>query len=312
MDNQNYLPSSFHGRPAIPVPDLAGVNFDQLSAWQRRVVLASQGWTTSTRLSKNGGGTDYHLSLWARHWHWHGTLCEVILHVHKNVGPEPWADVNAANAHMEWQSCILFDRAMKAWGEFTECVPCQINDGLLVENTMQTERFSIYPKTTSGGGYVVQPERSLPTESLPGWPNSGRMSDFLASDVNRGQTMMEEMVRLASLGVDWNCSLDTFGRHSSGRGHLDRRWALASKIMLSHWNELRLDVGKSNGLWSETSNLSSYGAAHLVAGIRETVEFWRREYGPNQGIPPGCVLHVQPEISQPDPIAPTPATPGDW
>jgi hypothetical protein len=155
---------------------------------------------------------------------------------------------------------------------------------------------------------VVMPERALTTEGLPGWPGYTPMAEFLAADRYHGPSMMAEILKLLQTGIDWHCTLDTYGRFSMARGHLDRHWALASEVMITHWHEERIAVDKSRALRPETPDLSSFGAARLVAQVRETVEHWQQHYGPSQGLPPGCVAAPKPMLGgmKPDEIDPEP------
>lgn len=293
VSEQKYQKSALPDRPPLPIPDLDGVDPNTLSAWQRRVVLASQGWITQSRLTAQGGGGSFYLTLWAVHKHWHGTLGEVNLHLAANLGPAPWLDVAASEAAADLLARRLYDRAMTAWRDFPASVPCQGLEGELVESVRESEYFHAFPSAR-----VVMPERALPTEDLPGWPGHTPMAEFLAADRYSGPSMMAEMLRLAQVGIDWRCSLDTYGRGSVAYGHLQRRWALASEVMLLRWHDTKLSVRNSRGLRPETPDLSSFGAARLVAQVRETVEYWHATYGPGQGLPPGCV------VRPPDPPAP--------
>jgi hypothetical protein len=301
--DQQYEPNYNIGRPSIPVADLAGFSENDLArlrAWQCRLMLAAKGWMTATRFSANSDGS-WSWAIWARHINWHGTLCEVRLRASRSVGRDPWLDPSAAIDALTSISRDILNKARTAWEQFPTSVPCQLPNGELVENSLETPSFLAFPQSVYGGS-VVLPERSLPTEALPGWPGYSSMAEFLSADNCDGAEYGREVLRLAELGIDWDDSLDPLYSNASWT-YLERKWQLRSTIMLTRWHGQRLDVRKSDGLRLKTPDLSSFGAAQMVKSIADTVERWRNLYpDENAGLPPGCVAAAPPlPVSEDDP-----------
>ncbi len=298
---QKYRPSPLPDRPPIPVPNLDGVDMDNLTAWQRRVVLASMGWTSQCRLTARNFTDDCVLNVWVKHANWQGSFSEVILFASENLGVKPWLDVPRVEGIADDLSAKVFNRALKAMRDFPDTVPCQMPDGSLVVHSSETARLLKFPHTTFNDRYVLNPERALPTESLPGWPGFGSMSDFLIADSKHPHSIIQEILELAAWGISWDDHLDTFGRFYGARGHVERRWTFGSDTMVSSWGGIKLDVRKSRALKHDTSDLSSFGPAQLARGVLQTVQYWADAYGPGCGLPPGAFrLEPEPLVIKPD------------
>lgn len=104
---------------------------ETMTAMQVRLALKDKGWDSKDVLSKRGWLNKYGYSIWFERWDWHDVkIGPVCIHSHTD-------NLNETNK-MVYNTAV---KALKAWDDFTDSVPCQIADGSLKEDTLQTDFF---------------------------------------------------------------------------------------------------------------------------------------------------------------------------
>lgn len=262
----------------LPEPNLDGLDINSLSSWQHRIALASLGWHTSAELKKGFGYTGWHYVLRARHWNWHGTLCQVHLgssHFFP-VGITPWDDTTGSLNLVTQAHLSLHRQCLEAWRTCSNYVPYgKRANGVWERDELATQHFRRFPHG------VVRPERARPTEALPGWPGQVSFQDFLLSD-NGGDGVALPMIENArqcdeaDIIFIWRDKLVSWGRGDDGEpgAHINRQWLHHHHGYPSHIkNSSTYIKGKGPPRYAEVKSMdmSSAGSAELGRKVVEVM-----------------------------------------
>lgn len=279
----------------VPRPDLSEVDWDSLSSWGTRLLLASLGWQTQVNIEVNPHGR-LHVWMGVTHNAWHGTLGEVKFTSRHNV--------DNLDEAVDLIPRLLRERAIlarRAWDEFPHAVPFAMPDGTLVIHDRETEHARTFPRG------VVRPERARPTEALPGWPGHPTPDKFLQGD---GEAWLRGAARCVRTGgnssensgesnqaVSYADSLDDFQQTLDPWNHKNRIWSFRVDAIVWIWNGTRV----SNKTQRYTSGLSTNGFTPTPLSAAMLVEFpaalladMELRYPPGSILPPGLTEYVIP------------------
>ena len=267
--------------PYVPRPDFGQTDIESLSSWGQRIMLASMGWRTELVISMERGGS-LHAGIWATHGNWHGTLSDVKLHITGFVTED------SAKSEIIERFNRISVRAVHAWNEYTDSVPCQVPGGLAVHER-ETEYFRGYPSMN-----VVMPERSCPTEKLPGWPDQPSIEEFIDESGQDGNAWLDHALNFVLEGKEnhtrWNDHLNPWSR--SGWQYLEREWQYQLHPWISRWNGKQINL-VNLPLKMHSTFLTPPGIEILAEVPGTLLKRIRKDYPPESGIlPPGFKYYV--------------------
>lgn len=276
----------------VPRPDLSGVNWEGLSSWGTRLLLASLGWRTQVNI-EGGHHGKVHVWLGVTHNAWHGTLGEVKFTSRH--------DISNLDEAVSLVPRLLRERAAlarRAWEEFPHAVPLAMPDGTLVIHERETEHAQTFPRD------VVCPERARPTEALPGWPGYPNSEEFLQGD---GEAWLRAAIRCVRSKkeifedyghmVSYKDSLDAFHQPLNPWNYENRIWSMRPEAIVRIWNDTRVSGEHPRytaGLQAAGTTPTPLSAAMLVKVPAAVLADLELRYPPGRGLPAGMKEYVPP------------------
>lgn len=234
-------------------PSLEGVG----SCWEIRLRMAARGWRSDTRIMpERGARRGATFQVWFKRDDWHGRLTDVT--VHSGCAVDPWDAAGDPAPHVAAIRRAVesaADRALRAWDDFPDSIPCQGLDGTMVPNAWATERDFARPPHPRG----------FPTEGL----RPEDVARLCAGPPERHDGMALRALRLAALDdmdAIYSDDLDPW-RWGSGGWHLDRRWGFTQGVSFPEWHGVRTDCVPVR---QSTPELSAPWVHALLDGARET------------------------------------------
>lgn len=110
---------------------------EDMSTIQVRLIMKEKGWISKDEITTTGWGKDkngkdkFGFSIWFERWDWHGVSCgKICIHSH--------------TSNLKQINKITYKvakKALKAWENFKNSVPCQLADGSLQDDSIQTNFF---------------------------------------------------------------------------------------------------------------------------------------------------------------------------
>lgn len=276
----------------LPRSTLNDGDFDGLSSWGLRLGMASLGWRSevSTRSSIQNP-RNLIVSVRLTHDCWHGTLAPVKLWRNCEVDSEnDEGIVEAVTTGLQ----KLGHLGRRAWREWPHAVPFMAEDGdTLLEHTSETEYFRNYPTPR-----VVFPERSRPTEALPGWPGQITLEQFLDYGRTNGDGWLEQVVEFVrgDATADWNDMLSAW-EQLDNFNYINRPWKFELKPRIGRWGDLRIArmSAQFRCLQITTADLSTTGAMLACQAVVSGKAAMIAAYPPDGGrLPPGMQEYVAP------------------
>lgn len=295
----------------IPRPNLTEQDFEGLSSWGIRLGMASLGWTSRVFLSRSREANpsaypsklDVYVSF--KHDAWHGTLAPVNL-----FRREDSVDTGDVSRTVIRILQDLGNLGREAWREWPDAVPVLMPDGSLVEHPSETEYFNRYPSPT-----MMRPERSCPTEALPGWPGQPSLKDFLDTPICDGDAWLSKAIQFVLYGRDahWKDSLNPYGQMDTFN-HLDRIWRFEVTPRFHRWGDLEVVQNRlaSRPLEMMTLDVSALGARTVSNALKDGHRRMLIAYPPgSERLPPGILerLPPPPSVSSDENVWDTPFSP---
>lgn len=220
------------------------------TSWEIRLRLAAMGWRTDTRFEHTRSGEGGRFTIWVERSDWHGRSDSV--NVHGGCGISLDQVDHGADGDIPVMLAVvrrLGERAVRAWHDFPDSIPCQMPDGSLVMDTWNTERsFKAYPAQ----------DRFLPTEKFPlDFENLWIFPEDPDWLLMNGQ-------EIARLGAQYQDRLDPW-RWSSPGWNKDRIWGFEHRLSFFSWNGVACD---HRPIRQSTSELSAvYVDASLTSSL---------------------------------------------
>ncbi|QDX90940.1 hypothetical protein EEL30_00185 (plasmid) [Brevibacillus laterosporus] len=105
---------------------------ESMSVMQIRLALTEKGWGSEDRITKWVGTDGYGYSIWFQRWNWHGVRFgnKICIHGHTD-------DLTNLD-------CLVYKtaaKALKAWEDYKDAIPCQMSDGTLKKDLILTHYF---------------------------------------------------------------------------------------------------------------------------------------------------------------------------
>ena len=279
----------------VPRPDLSEVDWDSLSSWGLRVGMASLGWVSQVHLMRQKDGMAC-VRVELNHGAWHGCLASVKLW--ETVPGLTFNSADTTECAREIRKCLVdvSREARRAWDTCTDCVPRRgLRLGELVVDDFDTNYLRNYPHPG-----VVVPERSRPTESLPGWPGQPTLDAFLDAPRVDGEAWLETAIKVASFdglaNVRWADRLHPWFQRDPW-AYTDRQWTYAGMCRINRWNGTLINTSLSKGaLDISTHNITPLGAEAVATATLATLRTMERTYGADGILPPGLHEYVLPKF----------------
>lgn len=233
------------------------------SSLEIRLLMAERGWRSETRLMD--GNTDSGaFQIWFKRADWHGRSAEVTVHTGTSVTAAMDDDGRIQKAMGEAVLRAAL-RAAAAWRDFTDCVPCQGLDGVMVRSDWDTQH------AFSAGAYLDP--RFRPTELFPVSPR-----DLCAGGDAGDDRVLGAALQFSRLGALYADQMNPW-TWTPGSHHLDRKWGFEHRIAFPRWNGVRTDF---RPVTTSTSTLAYDWVAAQLQGSLATFRSLLEVYGPGK------------------------------
>lgn len=261
-----------------------------MSAWEKRIELARDGWTTECRVTNTGIGnlskTHRAVGLWAKTWFWDGRISEVSLHAQSIVS---FSRGHVAN-EIERLSSILHEACFRARREYRDAVP-------LVDHDQSTSDRIALRENPEETRRLREAKRAFyPTEAIP---------DGVGAHGTRAHE--NALADAAARGLDVSDRVDPyFGSGRMIRDCQERLWGYRARLAMRSWNGVRVSFDPQE---FTTRNLEEVMISELTRSSAAALNELFAEYGETglragetrNGLPPGFMTLEEKAATMPAP-----------